>query len=424
VSVNAAAPASASVFSHRAFALYWFSRIASILSFHMLVVAVGWQLYELTGSAFDLGLLGLAQFLPVLLLTVFVGHVADRHDHRLILMLCQLTEGIAAAILAFGSAMGWLDSFVIFIVVALVGAARAFEIPTMAAIIPSLLPRAAVPPAMAWFASANQTGQIVGPALGGVLYILGPATVYGVTIALWCAGGALLAAMAVVRVERLSEPMSLRSLLGGFHHVCRDRIILGTLSLDMFAVLLGGVAALLPIFAKDILETGPWGLGLLRSAPAAGALVMSLVLARRPLTLPVGRVLFCVLAIYGLTVTLFAFSTVLWLSLGALAAMGAADVVSVVIRFSMVQLRSPPEMRGRVSAVNGLFTGTANQLGDFRAGAVAALVGAVPAVAAGGLCIIMVTAIWLFLFPDLRRIRSLDGAPDTNKGGAARSQAP
>ena len=420
--MSAAAAASGSVFAHRAFALYWFSRIASILSFHMVVVAVGWQLYELTGSAFDLGLLGLAQFLPVLLLTLFVGHVADRYDHRLILLLCQLTEGVAAAILALGSAMGWLDSMTIFAVVALVGAARAFEIPTMSAMIPALVPRALVPSAMAWFASANQTGQIAGPALGGVLYFLGPTTVYGITIALWCVGGALLAAMRVGHAERNSEPMSLRSLLGGFRYVRHDRVILGTLSLDMFAVLLGGATALLPIFARDILETGPWGLGLLRSAPAVGALTMSVILARRPLTtLPVGRVLFSVLTIYGLAVTLFAFSTVLWLSLGALAAMGAADVVSVVIRFSLVQLRTPPEMRGRVSAVNGLFTGTSNQLGDFRAGTMAALFGTVPAVVVGGVGIILVTAIWMFLFPELRRIRSLDEAAEAKASRAAGS---
>ena len=415
--MSAATPGS--VFAHRAFALYWFSRIASILSFHMLVVAVGWQLYALTDSAFDLGLLGLAQFAPMLLLTLFVGHAADRYDHRIILMLCQVTEGVAAAVLALGTAMGWLDNITIYVIVAVVGAARAFEIPTMAAMVPSLVPRAMVPSAMAWFASANQTGQIVGPALGGVLYVLGPTTVYGITIALWLVGGLLLALMRVEHVERSSEPMSLRSLLGGVRFVRHDRVILGTLSLDMFAVLLGGALALLPIFARDILETGPWGLGLLRSAPAVGALTMSVLLARRPLTLPVGKVLFAVLTIYGVAVTLFALSTVLWLSLGALAAMGAADVVSVVIRFSLVQLRTPPEMRGRVSAVNGLFTGTSNQLGDFRAGVMAALFGAVPAVVIGGVGTVVVTAIWMFLFPELRRIRSLDEAAEAKSAQVA-----
>jgi MFS family permease len=418
------AAAQTSVFQHRAFALYWFSRIASILSFHMLVVAVGWQLYELTGSAFDLGLLGLVQFGPMLVLTLYVGHAADRYDHRTILMLCQITEGCAAVILVYTTATGTLSTPIIYVVVALVGSARAFEIPTMAAIISSLVPRTVVPSAMAWFASANQTGQIVGPALGGVLYLLGPTTVYGVTIVLWGLGGFMLSLMRVEPTPRSTEPFSLKSLLSGFRFVRHDRIILGTLSLDMFAVLLGGATALLPIFARDILQTGPWGLGLLRSAPGIGALTMSIILARHPLTLPVGRVLFSVLSIYGLAVTLFSFSTVLWLSMAALACMGAADVVSVVIRFSLVQLRTPAQMRGRVSAVNGLFTGTSNQLGDFRAGVMGALFGAVPAVAIGGLGTILVTAIWMFLFPELRRIRSLDEATEAKAARVAGTETP
>jgi MFS family permease len=400
------------VFRHRAFALYWLSRIASILSFHMVVVAIGWQLYELTGSAFDLGLIGLVQFAPILLLTLFVGHFADRYDHRWILMLCQVTEAVAAVVLIVATLSGTLGAPIIYVAVAVVGIARAFEIPTMAAIIPNLVPRAEVQRAMAWFASANQTGQIVGPALGGVLYLLGPSAVYGITIVLWGLGSIMLMLMRFEAGPRSTDPFSLTSLLGGFRFVRRDRVILGTLSLDMFAVLLGGATALLPIFARDILMTGPWGLGLLRASPGVGALVMSIVLARRPLTLPVGPVLFSVLTIYGLAVTCFAFSTWLPLSMAALAAMGAADVVSVVIRFSLVQLRTPAQMRGRVSAVNGLFTGTSNQLGDFRAGVMGALFGAVPAVAIGGLGTILVTAIWMFLFPELRRIRSLDEATE------------
>src|SRR5213079_1262082 len=215
-------------------------------------------------------------------------HVADRYDHRLIVLLCQTTEGFAAAILVYATATGTLGTPVIYLVVAVVGSARAFEIPTMAAIISSLVPRAVVPSAMAWFASANQTGQIVGPALGGVLYLLGPTTVYGLTIVLWGLGGFMLALMRVEPLPRSTEPFSLSSLLGGFRFVRGDRIILGTLSLDMFAVFLGGATALLPIFARDILLTGPWGLGLLRSAPAIGALTMSAFLAHRSLGHEVG----------------------------------------------------------------------------------------------------------------------------------------
>jgi MFS family permease len=408
-----------SPFRHRAFALYWFSRIASILSFHMLVVAVGWQLYDLTGSALDLGLLGLVQFIPVVLLTLFIGHIADRYDHRMILMGSQLAESFAAAVLATTTATGSLDTRIIYVTVAIVGAARAFELPTMAAIIPTLVPRPLVPRAMACFASANQTGQIAGPSLGGVLYLLGPGTVYGITTGLWALGAVLLAMMVVAPSPKSKEPLSLKSLLGGFRFVRHDRIIIGTLSLDMFAVFLGGATALLPIFARDILQTGPWGLGLLRSSPAIGALTMSVVLARYPLNQAVGTVLSTVLSIYGLAVTMFAFSIWLPLSMAALAVMGGADVVSVVIRFSLVQLRTPPEMRGRVSAVNSLSTGTSNQLGDFRAGVMGALFGAVPEVAIGGLGTIAVTAIWMFLFPELRRIRSLDEATETQAAKVA-----
>jgi MFS family permease len=400
--------ASASAFGHRAFALFWVGRIVSILSFQMLLVAIGWQLYAMTDSALDLGLLGLAQFVPMVVLTLLVGHVADRCDHRAILLACQLGEATAAAILALGSAMDWLDPLTIYAITALVGAARAFEIPTMVAIIPGLVPRALVPSATAWFATANQGGQIVGPVLGGLLYGLGPASVYGLAIGMWCIGAAFIGMMQMERAPRATGPMSLGTLMGGFRLVLGDRVILGTIGLDMCVVLLAGAGALFPIFARDVLETGPWGLGLLRAAPAVGAVAMSLALARRPLTIPIGNALFAMIAVFGAATLLFALSRHLALSLAALAVLGAADAVSVVIRFSLIQLRTPAEMRGRASAVNGLFTGTSNYLGDFRAGAVAALLGAVPAVLIGGAGVFVVTALWLFLFPQLRRIRSLD----------------
>ena len=250
MTVAAAPPVS--VMGHRAFALFWGGRIVSILSFQMLMVAIGWQLYSLTGSALDLGLVGLAQFVPMLVLTLLVGHVADRYDHRVILMVCQAGEALAAAVLVAGTTMGWLDPVAIYIVTALVGAARAFEIPTMVAIIPALVPRPLVPAATAWFATANQAGQIVGPVLGGLLYGLGgygPAAVYGTAIGLWCIGAAFLATMRMERAPRSAEPMSLRSLMGGFQHVRNDPVILGTIALDMCAVFLAGAGALFPIFA-------------------------------------------------------------------------------------------------------------------------------------------------------------------------------
>jgi MFS family permease len=406
---TAAPPRSA--FAHRAFAMFWIGRVVSVFAFHVLMVAIGWQLYSLTGSAFDLGLLGIAQFIPMMVLTLFVGHAADRYDTRTILFLCQIVAAAGAVVMAAGSMMGWLEPYMILGIMVVIGAARAFEIPTMVALIPSLVPREIVPSATAWFVSTNQIGQIAGPILGGVLYYFGPEVVYGVAIVLWVLGAALIFLIRMEHVPRAREPLSINSLLGGFHFVLKDRVILGTISLDMCAVFLGGATAMFPIFARDVLETGPWGLGLLRSAPGCGAVVMSVILARRPLTLPIGPVLFAVIATFGIAIIVFSLSTNLILSLAALAVMGASDVVSVVIRFSLVQLRTPAEMRGRVSAVNGMFTGTSNYLGDFRAGVVAALLGAVPAVAIGGVGVLAMTVLWMVLFPQLLRIKTFDELP-------------
>ena len=341
---TAAPPRSA--FSYRAFTMFWIGRIVSIFAFQMLAVAIGWQLYSMTGSALDLGMLGLAQFVPMIVLTLAVGHVADRYDNRIILFVCQVTAVCAAAILALGTAMGWLSPLAIYVIMALVGAVRAFEIPTMVAFIPALVPRPVVPAATAWFASSNQLGQIVGPVVGGLLYGFGGATVvYGAAIALWCVGAAFIVLIRMETVPRAREPLSLSSLMGGFHFVWRDRVILGTISLDMCAVFLAAATGLFPIFARDILQTGPWGLGLLRAAPGLGAFVTSVLMARRPMTLPIGPVLFGVVVLFGVATVVFALSTHLILSLMALMVLGAADAVSVVIRFSLVQLRTPAEMR-------------------------------------------------------------------------------
>jgi MFS family permease len=397
-----------SAFAYRAFTMFLVGRIVSILSFQMLVVAIGWQLYTLTGSALNLGFLGIAQFVPMFVLTPLVGHIVDRYDNRLILLMCQLGEACAAAILALGTVFGFVDPVVIYVIMALVGAGRAFEIPTMVSIIPALVPRVVVPSATAWFASSNQIGVIVGPILGGLLYELGAGTVYWLAVSFWLIGASFIFLIDMEAVPRDSKPVSLQSLLGGFEFVWRDRVILGTISLDMCAVFLAAVPALFPVFARDILETGPWGLGLLRAAPGLGAFVMSVLLAHRPLTLPIGKVLFSVVGTFGFAIVVFALSNHIVLSIIALAVMGAADVVSVVIRFALVQLRTPSEMRGRVSAVNGMFTGTSNYLGEFRAGALAAGIGAVPTVLIGGICVFVVAGLWMFLFPQLWRTRTYD----------------
>jgi len=380
------------VFVHRSFALLWAARALSTLAFHVQTVAVGWQLYELTGGALDLGLVGLVQFVPMILLTLVAGQAADRYERRRIVVVCQLVKAMAAATLALGTSGGWLGRESILFTMAAVGGARAFESPTLAALVPDVVPRTLIAPAAAWSVSANQTARIVGPAFGGVLYGLSPtATLIRGTRAV---------------PER--EPVTLDTVFSGINFIRSRPVLLGTMSLDLFAVLLGGATALLPIYARDILGTGPAGLGLLRSAPAVGALATSLVLAQRPLERRVGRTLFRAVIAFGAATVAFGLSTHLVLSVAALAVLGASDVVSVVIRFSLVQIRTPDAMRGRVSAVHSLFTGTSNQLGEFESGLVAALLGPVPAVLIGGLGTIAVAALRMHLFPDLRRIRAFE----------------
>lgn len=311
--------------------------------------------------------------------------------------------------LAFGTLRGWLGREAIFALIGLIGCARAIEAPTMASLLPGLVPRALFPRAAAWSASATQTAQILGPALGGLLYALGPGAAYGTASALLLVGAAAAFAIRAPRRVPVADRPGLAGLLTGFRFVLRNRLVLGAISLDLFAVLLGGAVALMPIFARDILGTGPWGLGLLRASPAVGALLTSVWLANRPLRAPVGPRMFAALGAFGLATVVFALSESLALSCLALAVVGAADVVSVVVRSSLVQLRTPDELRGRVSAVNSLFIGASNQLGDFRAGAAAALLGVVPAAVLGGVGTLLVAALWMRLFPDLRRLERLEG---------------
>jgi MFS family permease len=371
-------------------------------------VAIGWQLYALTGRALDLGLVGLVQFLTQVALTLIVGQAADRYDRRAIIALCRLVSAGAAAALAAGTLGGWLTTGRILALVAVVGAARAFEGPTMSALVPSLVARPLVPKAMAWSVSANQAARIVAPALGGALSVLGAEVAHLVAAGLFLVAGALAALIRAPARGRPPEHVSLDSLFSGIAYIRGNRLILGMMSLDLFAVLFGGATALLPIYARDVLQTGPWGLGLLRAAPAAGALVTSGLLARWPIERQVGRAMFRAVLVFGAATIVFALSTHLGLSLVALAVLGASDVVSVVIRVSLVQLRTPDAMRGRVSAVHSLFTGTSNQLGEFESGVAAALFGAVPAVLIGGIGTIAVAALWMSLFPEIRRAGVLE----------------
>jgi MFS family permease len=357
-----------------------------------------------------LGLIGLAQFLPMALLTLVVGHVVDRYDRSLIARLCQACAGVTLVTLALAASTGRLGVAGIFTAVVVIGAARSFEHPTLATLLPAIVKPGDLPRATAWSASANQTATIIGPSVGGLLYGLGPHVAYAAAAFAYVCAGLLLSRLRVSRKPGPREPMTLTSIFSGIAFIRANKAVLGAISLDLFAVLLGGATALLPIYARDILHTGPLGLGVLRSAPALGALTASLVLTRHPLRRHVGGKMFAGVVVFGLATVVFGLSTSFALSLTALAILGAADVVSVVVRFSLVQLRTPDAMRGRVSAVNSLFIGTSNQLGEFESGLTAALFGVVPAVMLGGFGTLAVAALWIYLFPELRRVDRLDVA--------------
>ena len=397
------------ILQHKSFVLFLCSRGLTSIAFQMQAVAVGWQIYSLSGSALYLGLVGLAQFLPMFLLTLAAGHVADRYNRRAVARLCQIIEGIAAVVLAVLSFGGWQSKESILGIMFVAGAARAFEGPSMQSLFPGLVPAMLIPSAAAWSASAFQTAGVMGPAVGGLLYAAGPTTVYITVCALFLAAGIFLT---LIRTEhtapRQHERISLQSVFAGIAFIRSRPAVLGAISLDLFAVLLGGATALLPIYARDILLTGPWGLGILRSAPAVGALAMSVYLARHPLQRRVGRVMFAAVTVFGAATIVFGVSSSFMLSLAMLAILGAADAISVVIRHSLVQIQTPDEMRGRVSAVNSMFIGTSNQLGEFESGLTAAWFGAVPAVVIGGVGTILVVLVWARLFPQLINVYSLD----------------
>src|SRR5208283_1838917 len=310
------------ILRHRPFVLFWFARVATMVAFQMQAVAVGWQIYALTGSALYLGLVGLAQFLPMFLLTLAVGHVADRYDRRAIARLCQFVQGFAAFALAWGSAAGWQSKETILIIMFVVGAVHAFEGPTMQSLLPGLVSGRLLTRALALSASAMQTATIVGPALVGLLYTVGPTEVYAAAGLLFLAASVFLGLIRAGRAPIMREPASIKSIFAGIAFIRSRPDVLGAISLDLFAVLLGGATALLPIYARDILMTGPWGLGFLRSAPAVGALAMSLFLARRQLKRRVGRTMFISVAIFGVATVVFGLSKSFFLSLTALAVLG------------------------------------------------------------------------------------------------------
>jgi MFS family permease len=390
---------------------YWLSRVATNVAMQVQVVAVGWQMYELTGSAMALGLVGLVQFAPSAALTFVVGPVVDRYDRRRILMICRTVQGSAALALALASLLGHLDTTLLYTLVFVLGAVGAFEMPAGQALLPSLVPDRLLSRAVALGSSAHQAATIGGPALGGLLYVAGAHAVYATSAALFLTSLALLARVRVRPRPAERPKITLAYLLAGIVFIGRHPVLLGAVSLDLFAVLLGGATALLPIYAKDILNTGAWGLGLLRSAPAVGALAVALWLARRPLERRVGRLLLAAVAAFGVATIVFGLSRWLPLSFAALVVLGAADMISVVIRVSLVQLETPDAMRGRVGAVTALFIGASNQIGEFESGLVAAWLGAMPSVVLGGVGTLLVVLAWWRLFPALARRDRIGSRP-------------
>jgi MFS family permease len=397
-----------SILKHRPFAHFWLSRVLGSLANQMQTVAVSWQIYEMTNSPFDLGLVGLAQFLPLVSLMLVAGQVADRYDRKTIVCISQIVDGCAMAVLALGTLGGWLTRDVILAIVVLFGAARVFQQPTQQTLLPLIVPAALLSRAVAASSSSNQIATIIGPAVGGVLLAVSIPLVYALCALLYLVAAALTIMLKVERAAQSREPATFRTLFAGIGFIMRRPVILGAITLDLFAVVLGGATALLPIFARDIFHTGPEGLGLLRLSPAIGALTFSIVLARWPMHRRAGPIMFATVACFGIATIAFGLSTSLPVAMVALAVMGASDMVSVVIRQTMIQLGTPNEMRGRVSAVNSLFIGTSNQIGDFRSGVTAEWFGTVPSVLIGGIGTLIVVAAAIPLFPQLYRINSVE----------------
>lgn len=396
------------LFKHWSLMLYVLARSFSEFAYQMAAVAVGWKIYELTGSAFNLGMVGLVQFLPTAILVFVAGHAADRYPRQRVVQICQFTEGLAGAYLAIGTFAGWITVPEIFAAVAVFGIATAFESPAEAALLPSVAPEGRLQSATAISTGAFQFAMVSGPAFGGLAYAISPALPFAFMALFWIAAGLFNGAIKPRSAVTSKEPPTFEALFAGVKFVRNNPAILGTISLDLFAVLLGGATALLPIYARDILQTGPWGLGLLRAAPAVGALLMTAVLARHPITRRVGIRMFQAVIVFGLATIVFALSRSITLSILALAVAGAADTISVVIRISLVQLSTPDDMRGRVGAVNFLFINASNQLGEFESGMVAALLGAMPAAVLGGVGTVAVALLWMKLFPTLRNVERLE----------------
>ena len=401
-------------FTHPNFVSYTLARFFIVVALEMQSVAVGWQVYEITKRPLDLGYVGLAQFLPGFVLFLFAGHAADLYDRRKLLMWCYGGFALCSALLLAISWRAPQSVHAIYVVLVLLGIFRCFNWPASRALLPQLVPEEHFSNAVAWTASIFQIATIAGPAIGGVLYAVfrGPEAVYAIAVTI-----SILSTMFTLRLHPQptsppkelpdKEPVSLRTVLAGFRFIWEKKLILGSISLDMFAVLLGGAVALLPVYARTILHTGPWGLGLLRSAPGVGAALMAIMVAHRPIRRRAGLTMLLSVAAFGLFTIIFGISHSLILSLIVLFLLGASDMVSIIIRAMLVQVATPDEMRGRVNAVDMLFIGVSNELGEFESGLTAQWFGTVPAVVLGGVGTLLVIAAWAWLFPELRKADQL-----------------
>ncbi len=392
---------SMSLLRHPAFLRFLYVRVAASVALQMQVVAVGWQMYELTSSPFDLGLIGLVQFVPAVSFFVLTGHAADRYDRRLVTFAGEFIEALAAAILALAAADGRLTSGLLLAMAFAVGTGRAFEQPSLQSTLPNIVPDDVLPRAIAASTSASQTAVVAGPALGGILIAISPTLVFGGCALLWLSAGLVMLGIAMERKRPARAPVDFKTLFSGLTFLARQKVVLGAVLLDLFAVVLGNPTAVLPIFARDIFLAGPLGFGILRAAPAAGAIVTALVLAHRPISGRLGRIMFATVTLYGVGTIVLALTPSFALAMAALIVIGASDTVSVVIRQTMVQLRTPDAMRGRVYAVNSMVTMTSNQLGVFRAGTTAAVFGTIPSVLIGGLSTLAVVLISTKIFRKL-----------------------
>jgi MFS family permease len=402
------APPSDRAFDYQGYRLYWVARFLLVFAIQVLSVSVGWQIYDQTRDPFLLGLVGLVQFLPAPILVLVTGSVADRFNRRIIMASCMAVEAACALALLTILHQGLTAIWPVYAVLLVFGIARAFMGPAVQSLMANLVPQTALANAIALNSSSFQVATIVGPTAGGLLYGVSSELAYSVSILFFLSAGVLTLLIPKPAQRQTSQPVTTEALFAGFRYIWSQPIVLGALSLDMIAVMLGGATALLPVFARDILDVGPWGLGALRSSVGVGALLMSLWLINNPVRDHAGLTMFAAVAIYGLAIIVFGMSTLVWLSVLALAIMGAADMVSVFIRQTLIQLKTPDELRGRVSAVNMTFIGASNELGEFRAGSMAAGFGAVPAVVIGGVGALMTAALWGRMFPDLRNVRHLD----------------